>query len=267
MPQFPHEVLESYHDGPWGRMRSRTVGRARPGTPEIVLVQGLAVSDYLLPGVAALGEWTRAHLLDLPGLSGSGDPPHELGVSEYGRTVADWITTTRTGTVVLAGHSSGTQIAAEAAAGHPYVKGLVLAAPTIDPAFRTWSRLIRRWRQDGKLEPPGMVATQIPEWKRAGPRRILHLVRALLHHDIEEPLCRLTVPVLVLRGEDDRLSTPEWTRRLAAGTPEGRHFALPGAHSFPWHDPHAWSAPIREFSRPLSDEPEPERGGIESAPQ
>jgi pimeloyl-ACP methyl ester carboxylesterase len=251
MPGLPHEVIDSYHDGPWGRMRSRSVGRGRPGTPEIVLVQGLAVSDYLLPGVAALGEWTRAHLLDLPGLSGSGDPPHELTLPEYGRSVADWISTTRTGPIVLAGHSSGTQIAAEAAAGHPGVTGLVLAAPTVDPAFRTWSRLLRRWWQDGRLEPPGMVRTQIPEWRRAGPRRIVHLVRAALHHDIEEPLGRLTVPLLVLRGADDPLSTPQWVRRLAHRGRGGRHLVLPGAHSFPWRDPHAWSAPIQQFTAEL----------------
>jgi hypothetical protein len=54
-------------------MRSRAVGAARDGMPEVVLVQGMAVADYLLPGLAAWGDWTRGHLLELRGLSGSGD--------------------------------------------------------------------------------------------------------------------------------------------------------------------------------------------------
>jgi len=38
MPQLPHDVATSYHDGVLGRMRSRAVGRSRPGVPEVVLV-------------------------------------------------------------------------------------------------------------------------------------------------------------------------------------------------------------------------------------
>jgi pimeloyl-ACP methyl ester carboxylesterase len=241
-------MYESYHDGPLGRMRSRAVGTARPDRPEIVVVQGLAVADYLLPGLAALGEWTRAHLLELPGQCGSGEPPHELSVAEHGRAVAAWITATQPRPVVLAGHSCGTQAAAEAAAGHPGVTGLVLAAPTIDPAVRSWPRLIRRWAQDGRYEWPGLIGTQLPEWKRAGPRRLLHLVHVHLRHDIESPLRRLTVPLLVLRGAQDPVCTPDWARRLAVTGPEGRYVQLPGPHSFPWSHPDAWSAPIRQFT-------------------
>src|SRR3954468_1366601 len=103
------EMYESYHDGPLGRMRSRAVGTARPDRPEIVMVQGFAVADYLLPGLAALGEWTRAHLIELPGLGGSGDPPHELTFAEYGDAVRDWLQARSVAPAVVAGHSSGTQ--------------------------------------------------------------------------------------------------------------------------------------------------------------
>src|SRR3954454_2644997 len=130
MPEFPAHVTVSYHDGVLGRMRSRAVGEPRPGVPEIVLVQGMGVADYLLPGLAAWGEWTRAHLVELPGFGGSGDPPHELSVPELGRAVADWLTARHpTDPVILAGASSGTQVASEAAARHPGVAALALASP------------------------------------------------------------------------------------------------------------------------------------------
>jgi pimeloyl-ACP methyl ester carboxylesterase len=251
MPDFPRDPLTFYHDGRLGRMRSRAVGEPRTGVPEVVLVQGLAVADYLLPGLSAFGRWTRAHLVELPGLGGSGDPPHELSVPEYGRAVADWLSAQPFGPVVLAGHSSGTQVAAEAAAGHPAVAGLVLASPTVDPAARGLARLLVRWRLDGRYEPPGLTESHKPEWKRAGPRRLVHLVRAHLRHGIEDPLSRLTVPLLVLRGADDRLSTPAWANRLTALVPEGRYVELPGAHSFPWRDPQEWSPPVRQFAESL----------------
>jgi pimeloyl-ACP methyl ester carboxylesterase len=251
MPELPREVVTSYHDGVLGRMRSRAVGEPRPGVPEVVLVQGMAVADYLLPGLAAWGEWTRAHLVELPGFAGSGEPPHELSVPEFGRAVADWLAAQRLPSVVLAGHSSGTQVAAEAAASRPGVSGLVLASPTVDPVARGLIRLIIQWRRDGRYEPPGLTESHKPEWKRAGARRLVHVVRAHLRHAIEEPLRRLDVPLLVLRGHDDRLSTPDWARRLTTIVADGRYVEVPGAHTFPWRDPHSWSEPVRDYAAAL----------------
>jgi pimeloyl-ACP methyl ester carboxylesterase len=250
-PPFPRDVTTSYHDGVLGRVRSRSVGAPRPGVPEIVLVQGMAVADYLLPGLGAFGEWTRAHLVELPGFGGSGDPPHELTVPEFGRAVADWLTAGRLGRVVLAGHSSGTQVAAEAAVGHPDVSGVVLASPTVDPMARGLVRLFVRWQLDGRREPPGLTESHRPEWKRAGFRRLVHLVRAHLHHVMEEPVGRLTVPLLVIRGQDDVISTRQWGRRLADLVPAGEYLEVPGAHTFPWRDPQAWSEPVRRFATGL----------------
>jgi pimeloyl-ACP methyl ester carboxylesterase len=247
-PAFPVDVATSYHDGMLGRMRSRAVGAPQPGVPQIVLVQGMAVADYLLPGLAAFGVWTRAHLLELPGLSGSGDPPHELTVPEFGQAVADWLTARELGPVVLAGHSSGTQVAAEAAVGRSDVAGVVLASPTVDPIARGLIRVVLRWRLDGRYEPAGLTESHQPEWKRAGARRLVHLVRTHLRHTIEDPVSRLSVPLLVLRGADDRLSTPQWGRRLAALVPYGRYVELAGAHSFPWRDPQSWSEPVRRLA-------------------
>ncbi|MDA0563912.1 alpha/beta hydrolase [Streptomonospora sp. S1-112] len=247
-PRFPRRSVVTHHDGLFGRMRAHTVGEPRPGVPEAVLVQGLGVSRYLLPALAALGAWTRAHLLELPGFGGSGDPPRELGVAEHGRCVAEWVFARHDAPVVLMGHSSGTQVAARAAHHHPLVAGAVLAAPTIDPAARHWAPLVARWLADGRLEAPGMNATQRPEWVRAGPRRLLHTVAAHLADDLEESVARLEVPVLVLRGRRDRIATEDWARRVAAAAREGAFAPMPGAHAFCWSHPDAWSAPVRAFA-------------------
>jgi pimeloyl-ACP methyl ester carboxylesterase len=80
--------------------------------PEIVAVQGMAVADYLMPAVAELGRWTRAHLVELPGFAGRGEPTRSLDVPAYGAAVVEWLELDRPGPVVLIGHSSGTQVAA-----------------------------------------------------------------------------------------------------------------------------------------------------------
>lgn len=246
-PDGPVEL--GHHHGPWGRLRSRAVGRPVAGMPEVVLVQGLAVADYLLPALTELGRVTRAHLLDLPGLAGAGDPPHRLRLAGYAAAVSDWLTARATGPVLLAGHSAGTQIAAHAAASPTApVCGLVLASPTIDPVARSWPRLCARFVRDGRHERPGLTRSHLPEWRRAGPRRLYRLTADCLVDELERTISGVRVPVLVLRGAEDRLSTREWARDLAAsGAPGSRHVELPGAHSFVWAHPDAWVDPVRDF--------------------
>jgi pimeloyl-ACP methyl ester carboxylesterase len=238
-------VATLHRELPLGRMRSRSVGQARVGVPEVVLVQGMAVADYLMPGLGALGSWTQAHLVELPGYAGSGDPPHELDVPGYGQAVADWLDAADLGPVVLMGHSSGTQVAAHAAIGRPErVAALVLASPTVDPAARSLPRLLFKWRLDGRHEPPGLQESHKPEWKRAGPRRLAHTVRIHLRDRLEEVVPRVDAPVLVLRGREDRLLTEQWARELTVLARDGWLQHMPGAHTFPWLDPDAWSDPV-----------------------
>jgi pimeloyl-ACP methyl ester carboxylesterase len=253
-PQAPDRFEVTYRNLPCGRMRARTVGRPVPGVPEVVVVQGMAVSDYLMPAVARLGEWTRAHLVDLPGLAGSGDPPQELDVPGYGRAVAAWLDDAALGPVVVAGHSSGTQVAAHAAAFRPgRTAALVLASPTVDPVARSVPRLLLRWRLDSRREPGELGRSHHPEWLRAGPRRLWHIVRAHLDDRIEDVLADLPFPVLVLRGRRDRLLTAGWARKLARTAPDGRFVEVPGAHTFVWPYPDAWSEPIRSLAAGRED--------------
>jgi hypothetical protein len=87
-----------YTDVAEGRIRTRVLGQRRDAVPPIVVVQGMTVSDYLLPACAALGTWTEVHLLDLPGYAGSGKPTRWLDVRGYGETVVHLAGSQRPGT-------------------------------------------------------------------------------------------------------------------------------------------------------------------------
>jgi pimeloyl-ACP methyl ester carboxylesterase len=230
-------------------MRSRSVGRASGGVPQVVLVQGMAVANYLVPGLEALGAWTRAHLVELPGFSGSGEPPHPLDVPEFAAAVSAWLAEADLGPAVLAGHSSGTQVAARAAARRaPGVRGVVLASPTIDPRHRGVVRVLRAWHRDNRREPADLDEQHEPERTRAGLPRVAHTLRVHLRDRLEEVVPRIGVPLLVLHGERDLLCSEAWARALAAAAPEGRFASMPGPHSFPWTHPQAWSEPIRRLA-------------------
>src|SRR3954465_13171772 len=110
-PRLPPEMLLRYTDVPEGRIRTRVLGQQRDGVPPVVVLQGMTVSDYLLPACAALAQWTQVHLLDLPGCAGSGQATRRLDVRGYGETVVHWLQSSGLERPFVVGHSSGTQVA------------------------------------------------------------------------------------------------------------------------------------------------------------
>jgi pimeloyl-ACP methyl ester carboxylesterase len=248
-PQLPREMVLRYTDVAEGLVRTRVLGQRRDGVPPIVVVQGMTVSDYLLPACAALGSWTEVHLLDLPGYAGSGKPTRWLDVQGYGETVVHWLEASGIGRAVVVGHSSGTQVAAWTGVLAPHLVAAVgLASPTVDPRLRLLPKLLFYWRLDARAPSPGLEVSHAPEWKRAGPRGIAHLIKVHLDDRIEEQIGRLPMPVLALRAENDRLTTRSWMDELVREARDGEWVAVPGAHAFVWLYPEAWSAPLRRLA-------------------
>lgn len=246
-PRPPEEYLVRFTRTGYGRMRSRVLGRLGD-VPPVVTVMGMAVSDYLLPAQAAL-DWTQTHLIDLPGLAGSDDAPRPLEVTDFADAVAEWLAAADLPPVIMVGHSSGTQVAAKAAAARPdLVAATVLASPTIDPKARSVPKALYYWRRDSAYPMPGLSESHRPEWRRAGFRQLVHLMRAHLRDRLEETVPRLRGPLLVLLGAQDRLCTEEWARDLAARADAGHLVTVPGPHTFLWRDPDIWSEPVRDLA-------------------
>jgi pimeloyl-ACP methyl ester carboxylesterase len=213
-----------------------------------VVVQGMTVSDYLLPACAALGAWTEAPLLDLPGYAGSGNATRRLDVRGYGEAVVHWLRASRLERAVVVGHSSGTQVAAWAGVLAPRTVAAVgLASPTLDPTVRSLPKLLYHWRMDAREPSPGLEANHVPEWKRAGSRGIAHLLRVHLRDRLEDQVSRLQMPALALRAERDHLSTDEWLEQLAGTGADTEWIKVPGAHPFVWTHPDAWSEPLHRL--------------------
>ena len=159
-----------------------------------------------------------------------------------------WLKAAGLDRAVVVGHSSGTQVAAWAGVLAPdRVAAVALASPTIDPIARPLPKLLYRWRLDARSPSPGLEENHVPEWKSAGVAGAAHLVRVPLADRIEEQVARLRMPVLVIRAEDDRLTTERWVRDLADSA-GGDLVTVPGAHAFLWLDPEVWSASLRELS-------------------
>ena len=191
------------------------------------------MQEYARPAVAALrSQEVAADLLPAPGLPGG---PADL--ARYGTQLADRIAA-RGPVDLLVGLSVGAQAAAVAAARLPatQLRRLALVSPTVDPSARTAPRLLARWLAAGRRERPGLLAAQAPDWRAAGIRRLVRVVRSALGLRIEDVLAGVEARVTVVHGDGDAVTSHAYAAALAADV-GGRLVVVPGAtHSWPYAD-------------------------------
>lgn len=212
---------------------------------DVVVIPGLGVSRYLERTQRLIARSARVHRLELPGTADGGQPGAVVTLIGDTAAVLSWLRQHTPDGTVLVGHSYGTQVAARVAAAVPrLVRGLVLASPTIDPAYRHVPVLLLRWRLDDSRAARGLAETNRPQQRATGLPRLLAMAVSMLADDIETSLRRVSVPTTILRGERDALSTPAWVRRLAV-VARAEHVTVPGNHTFPFEHPEELAAAVR----------------------
>ncbi|MQA82711.1 MAG: alpha/beta fold hydrolase [Streptosporangiales bacterium] len=236
--------------------QSTTIGS---GT-DVVIVPGLAVSRYLKPPQWRIATFARAHLVELPGVGDAPNAGGALTLHHDAATLTAWLRTHIDGAYVLVGHSYGTQVVLRAAAASDErLRAVVLASPTVDPAYRTMHRLLGRWLISDRREPRELHRSQLPDARHADLRRVTAMLVSMLTDAPEHWASRIAAPLTVVMGERDLLARPAWGRQLTR-RPGGMFVAVAGGtHSFPFTRPddlaHAVHATIertdgRDSTRP-----------------
>lgn len=225
-------------------VRSLVAGAGDEGAPELVVVPGLGALGYLVPLVQACAGWTRVHLLDLPGFGARTSARLPSDLTATGAALSAWLDRVPDAPVVLLGHSTGAQVALRAARARPdRVRRLVLAGATFPPQARRPLPLLARVLATLPWEQPGQLPAVLPYYAR-GRGRLRELLRSGL---ADEPSTDgLTPPVVVLRGEHDRLCPRPWAEHLAGGGPV---LTLPGGHNAVWRHAGLASAALRQHVR------------------
>jgi pimeloyl-[acyl-carrier protein] methyl ester esterase len=252
------------------RLHAESAGRG----PALVLLHGWGLhSGIWAPLLPELSRRHRVTCIDLPGHGRSPAPPDAFGLEDTVDAVA---ALARPGAAWL-GWSLGGQVAMAAAlAGHA-IDRLVLVATT--PRFVTapdWPCAM------APVTLAGFAAALVEDHHRTlrdfltlqlrGDRNaasLLGRLRAVLEErpepaaaalvsgldmlattDLRARLPALGQPALVISGERDRLTPAEAGRRLAAGLPDARFLAMPGAAHAPFlGKPEAFLADVGAFLR------------------
>jgi pimeloyl-ACP methyl ester carboxylesterase len=232
-------VEVQWHELASGRVRVRNhrpAGRAPVG--HVALLPGLALPSYLVPLAHRLAQaGVEASVLDT--LAFRGGRRADPSVTGLAAVAAQWVVAGgQPGSVVVLGHSTGAQVAAEVAlspvtAGR--VAALVLAGPTFTPAQRSLPRAAlaacTAYRRD---TPRELVVVRDAVRVRGD---VVRIIRSALTHRLEDRLPHLTMPVTLMAGEADSFAPRAWLDVLAgrAGGPS-RCVVLPGSHNsvFPY---------------------------------
>lgn len=230
---------------------------AHSDTP-IVFVHGLGGSTrYMEPTMALVAAHHNVAGPDLPGFGRSGTPSRVLTLRELSTALQIWLDARGIGPAVFVGNSHGCQVIVELASQAPHrVAGLVLNAPTMDPAHRTMLGTILRAVFVIPREPVALAAIIARDYLRAGPFRLLGTLHDALRDPIERKLASLQMPVLVVAGRRDPLVTVAWAERVArlvgSSVPSaaGAEFTVieTVAHALPFDDPSAFAPLILAFT-------------------
>jgi 2-hydroxy-6-oxonona-2,4-dienedioate hydrolase len=238
----------------------RIHGRVAPhdGAVTLVFVHGLGVSTrYMEPTMARLAGRYAVAGLDLPGFGRSQSPPHPFTIAEHARTLERWLNARGIGPAVLIGNSHGCQVIVECVARTSVrAAGLVLNAPTMDPAHRSMPGVIARVLIDVPREPWRLAVLVVRDYLRAGPRRVLATLAEALRDRIEEKLPHIAQPTLVVCGARDPVVTVRWASEVArlagierAGAAGGTmQCVATAAHALPFDDPEVFARIIANFA-------------------
>ncbi|HUH07130.1 MAG TPA: alpha/beta hydrolase, partial [Egibacteraceae bacterium] len=248
--------------------------RGPRGRVPVVLVHGLGDSlrsyDFVM---AHLPDDVRALALSLRGHGDADRPDDGYWPADHVADLEALLDGAGVERAVLAGHSSGSQIAQLFAVSHPQrVRGLVLigapgphpdpeasAAMTAeisalaDPIDEGWLREFAESTVAGSI-PQAFLDTIVAEARKVPARVYRAMWPGIRDFDISRDLQRIPAPTILVWGDQDRVpvATREAQRQLVAAIPRARLIIYPGAgHSPHWEHPRRFAADVASFVRGL----------------
>lgn len=299
-PLIPAGAQALIIDTPTGQLRVlHSAAQGAGGTPA-VLVHGGGSDNAAISWFRAMEPLARDRdvwAMDLPGFGGSIDVPPVGGPRELAAVVIEAMDALGVSKAVVFGVSMGGDVALNVALDHSgSVAGLVLIAPggiipvlrnpvthyfawlaaqlpdwLLTPMARLANRFVDRALRAMVKDPATLPAEVIPEFAREARHRRGGLAYGRynqatlgsrrMRNDLSDRVHEITVPTLLLHGEDDPMVDPEGSRRAAARIPRAHlvmvpdcgHWAQLEAHDRFLTEAQALLAQVDHHHRPTTD--------------
>jgi pimeloyl-ACP methyl ester carboxylesterase len=224
-------------------------GRGRP----LIFIHGwLGSWRYWVPAMDALSDEFRVYAFDLWGFGDSDKSRKQYSVDSYVDLLNSFIQELGVfGPIPLVGHALGATVAISFALQHPetidrvMAVSLPLSGETINRRFLGGGGSIFD-RVLGRSPTAGYDSIE-QEASRAAPDAITESVQSVMNTDLVPRLPSLTVPLLVLYGENDSVITPSPAAAFSGLGSTVRVLSMPEARHFPMLDRSS------QFNRLLGD--------------
>ena len=190
--------------------------------PTIVMVHGIGMGQQYFGLLRdELRKRMRVIAVDLPGFGDSPEPEVSLPIEGMAGLLGRALDEHAARRIIALGHSMGTQVVAELAVQRPdLVNRVVLIAPTVNSAERTFMRQAVRLLADLAQDPPIVAIVGMRMYLKAGPRWFMKKFRTMMEHRIEDVAPHITQPTLVIRGENDLVCPERWVSAVAGMIPK-----------------------------------------------
>lgn len=196
---------------------------AGEGEP-VILVHGLSASSlWWKRNVPALAEHYKVYLLDLPGFGIMRRYASRFTLDRLSNDIIAWMEVVGIKQAHFIGHSMGGYICLRIAAHKSQiVKRLILIAPAAIPAYSSVLEYTRPLFAAMRSLSPAFFPILIYDALRAGPLMLLRATRDLISRDVRTSLQEITVPPLLIWGENDTLVPLALSDLLRAEIPGAR---------------------------------------------
>lgn len=221
------------------------------GRQQIVLIHGLVVSaTYMEPTARELAARHDVYVPDMLGHGQSSTPQRALTVNEHVECLAFALAQLGVREPLIVGGSCGCNLAVELALKPAvHAKAVALIGPS-DVRGKSRMELIGKLVNDGKFEPPVMVPLVINDILRIGIDRCLAQLEYMAEHDYYQRLNQIDVPVLLIRGQNDELSSEDTIDKSALAASHSQEVGIiDAAHALPFAEPELMGDLIENFMR------------------
>lgn len=244
---------EVYVATSYGRMRALVSVSRQSNAATYFLLHGLLCSGtFMEPTAHELIPQNTVCIPDMLGYGKSETPERALNIEEHAASLRELIDVIGLVQPVLVGGSYGCSIAAELAAqlatdSKHNVRGLVLIGPA-DVQGKSVRELLGNLAKDGLHEPAIMVPNVIGDVSRIGVDRCLQQLDYMADHDLDKALLDCSVPILLIKGELDQLSSEELVQEKFQTVPNCQAINVIGsAHCLSVSDPALIAEMAKDF--------------------